>query len=144
MLNLLRLSYITGNHELEEKADILSRVFSDKVKASPLAYTQFLVAIDFAIGPTYSLVIAGDSDADDTNELISTILNEYIPNKVFIHRLTEQDHPDIDAYSNFVQFFDKNDGKAIAYVCINKTCKPPTHDINKILEYLRAKWNWIN
>ncbi|GAH57056.1 unnamed protein product, partial [marine sediment metagenome] len=96
MLNLLRLSYITGNHELEEKADILSRVFSDKVKASPLAYTQFLVAIDFAIGPTYSLVIAGNTDAEDTNELISTILNEYLPNKVFMLRRTEQKIPDVD------------------------------------------------
>ena len=31
MLNLLRLSYITGNYELEEKADILNRVFSEKI-----------------------------------------------------------------------------------------------------------------
>ena len=140
MLNLLRLSYITGNHELEEKADILSRVFSDKVKASPLAYTQFLVAIDFAIGPTYSLVIAGNTDAEDTNELISTILNEYLPNKVFMLRKTEQEVPDIDNYSNFVEFFYNIEGKATAYVCINKTCKPPTHDIDKILELLKSKW----
>ena len=140
MLNLLRLSYITGNHELEEKADILSRVFSDKVKASPLAYTQFIVAIDFAIGPTYSLVIAGNTDAEDTNELISTILNEYLPNKVFMLRKTEQEVPDIDNYSNFVEFFYNIEGKATAYVCINKTCKPPTHDIDKILELLKSKW----
>ncbi len=140
MLNLLRLSYITGKHELEEKADILSRVFSDKVKASPLAYTQFLVAIDFAIGPTYSLVIAGDSDAEDTKELISTILNEYLPNKVFMLRKSEQKIPDIDNYSNFVEFFYNLEGKATAYVCINKTCKPPTHDIHKTLEFLKSKW----
>ncbi len=140
MLNLLRLSYITGNHELEEKADILSRVFSDKVKASPLAYTQFLVAIDFAIGPTYSLVIAGNTDAEDTNELISTILNEYLPNKVFMLRRTEQKIPDVDNYSNFVEFFYNLEGKATAYVCINKTCKPPTHDIHKTLEFLKSKW----
>ncbi len=140
MLNLLKLSFITGNHELEEKADILSRVFSDKVKASPLAYTQFLVTIDFAIGPTYSLVIASDSDAEDTKELISTILNEYLPNKVFMLRKIEQKVPDIDNYSNFVEFFYNLDGKATAYVCINKTCKPPTHDIHKTLEFLKSKW----
>ena len=140
MLNLLRLSYITGNHELEEKADILSRVFSDKIKASPLAYTQFLVAIDFAVGPTYSLVIAGDSDAEDTKELIGTIINEYLPNKVFMFRRIEQEVPDIDNYSNFVEFFYNLDGKATAYVCINKTCKPPTHDVHKALEFLKPKW----
>ena len=140
MLNLLRLSYITGNHELEEKADTLVRVFSEKIKASPLAYTQFLVAIDFAIGPSYSLVIAGDSDANDTRELISAILNEYLPNKVFMLRNTEQPTPEIDDFSNFVEFFYNLDDMATAYVCINKTCKPPTHDINQTLEFLKPKW----
>ncbi len=140
MLNLLRLSYLTGDHELEEKADLLSRVFAEKIRANPLAYTQFLVAIDFAIGPTYSLVIAGDTDADDTNKLINLVFDEYTPNKVFIHRRTEQNPPDIDAYSNFVEFFYNNDGEATAYICINKTCKPPTKDIDKVLKYLHAKW----
>ncbi|MFW9877417.1 MAG: thioredoxin domain-containing protein, partial [Candidatus Thorarchaeota archaeon] len=140
MLNLLRLSYITGDHELEIKAEILNRVFSEKVKANPIAYTQFLVAVDFAIGPTYSLVISGDSEAEDTKNLIQSILNEFVPNKVFILRNMEKDNPDIDKYSNFVEFFYKLEGKATAYVCINKTCKPPTHDINQAIEYLKPNW----
>ncbi|MCK4287545.1 MAG: thioredoxin domain-containing protein, partial [Candidatus Lokiarchaeota archaeon] len=140
-LNLLRLSYLTGNHELEEKADILSRVFSEKIKSNPLAYTQFLVALDFAIGPSYSLVIGGDSKAEDTRMLIKAATNTYIPNKVFILRKTEQKSPEIDKYSNFVQFFENLNGKATAYVCINKTCKPPTHEIDKMLEYLESKWD---
>jgi len=141
MLNLIRLSYLTGDHKLEEKADILSQVFADKIRENPLAYTQFMIAIDFAIGPTYSLVIAGNSNAEDTKDLIDTVLDEYIPNKVFIHRKTEQQTPDIDSYSNFVGFFEDLDDSATAYVCIDKTCKPPTHTIAKIREYLNAKWN---
>ncbi|MFX0106597.1 MAG: thioredoxin domain-containing protein [Candidatus Hodarchaeota archaeon] len=142
MLNLLRLSYITGNHILEEKADILNRVFSNKIKANPLAYTQFLVAIDFAVGPTYSLVIAGDSDAEDTIDLIKSIQKEYLMNKVIIHRKTEHEFPDMDKLSNFIKFFIKLDNKAIAYVCINKTCQPPTSDPQKIISYLNAVWKF--
>ncbi|UCC20010.1 MAG: thioredoxin domain-containing protein, partial [Promethearchaeota archaeon] len=140
MLNLLRLSYITGNHKLEEKADIINRIFSEKIEANPIAYTQFLVAIDFAIGPTYSLVISGDSDAEDTKHIIESILQEYLPNKVFMLRNMDKETPDIDNFSNFVEFFYKLDGKATAYVCINKTCKSPTHDINQTLGYLKSKW----
>ncbi|MHA2398804.1 MAG: thioredoxin domain-containing protein [Promethearchaeota archaeon] len=143
MLNLLRLSYLTGDYELEEKADILNRVFSEKIKANPLAHTQFLVAIDFVIGPTYSLVIGGDTDAEDTNQLIIAVNETYIPNKVLIQRKTEQKTPDIDNLSNFVQFFENLEGKATAYVCINKTCKPPTHEIGKMLEYLNGEWSEI-
>ncbi|MHA2126940.1 MAG: thioredoxin domain-containing protein, partial [Promethearchaeota archaeon] len=141
LLNLLRLSYFTGDHELEEKADILNRVFSEKIKSNPLAYTQYLVAIDFAIGPSYSLVIGGNKNAKDTKEMIKAINAYYVPNKVFILRNTEHISPEIDNLSNFVQFFDNLDGKATAYVCINKTCKPPTHDVDKMLEYLESKWN---
>jgi len=140
MLNLLRLSYITGDHILEEKADLLSRVFSEKLEASPLAYTQFMVAADFAVGPTYSLVIAGNSNSKDTLNILEAVGNEYLPNKVLLLRKMEQENPDIDKFSNFVQFFDDLDDKATAYVCINKTCKPPSHEIDKILEYLDSNW----
>ena len=140
MLNLLRLSYITGDHTLEEKADILSRVFSEKLEASPLAYTQFMVAADFAVGPTYSLVIAGNSNSKDTLNMLEAVENEYLPNKVLLLRKMEQENPDIDKFSNFVQFFDDLDNKATAYVCIDKTCKPPSHEIDKILEYLDSNW----
>ncbi|MFX0001345.1 MAG: thioredoxin domain-containing protein [Candidatus Hermodarchaeota archaeon] len=142
MLNLLRLSYITGNYELEEKADILHRVFSNKIKANSLAYTQFLVAIDFAIGPSYSLVIAGDSGARETIELMKSIQKEYLPNKVIILRNTEENFSEMDKLSNFIQFFVKIEDKATGYVCINKTCKPPTSDPQKILEYLNPIWKF--
>ncbi|MFX1464838.1 MAG: thioredoxin domain-containing protein, partial [Promethearchaeota archaeon] len=139
LLNLLRLSYITGNHELEEKADKLFRVFSEKIKANVLAHTQFLVAIDFAIGPSYSLVIAGDSKSKDTKDFINLISDEYIPNKVLMLRKIDQEVPDIDQYSNFVEFFYDYKNKTTSYVCINKTCKPPTNDINQTLKYLNPK-----
>ncbi|MFX1451983.1 MAG: thioredoxin domain-containing protein [Promethearchaeota archaeon] len=140
MLNLLRLSFITGKYELEEKADILNRVFSNKIEANPLAYTQFLIAIDFAIGPTYSLVIAGDSGAQDTDELIRLIQNEYLPNKVIIHRKTESENPKMDNLSNFIQFFIKLESKATGYVCINKICQPPTSEPQEIIALLKSDW----
>ena len=140
MLNLLRLSYITGDSELEEKADILNKVFSERIRANPLAHSQFLVAIDFAIGPSYSLVIAGNTGDEDTKLMIDVLRNEYIPNKVILQRRTDQEIPEIDSLSNFVQFFTNLDKKATAYICINKICKPPTHDTTQALELLRPQW----
>ncbi|MFX0060199.1 MAG: hypothetical protein ACFE8J_18035, partial [Candidatus Heimdallarchaeota archaeon] len=98
--------------------------------------------IDFAFGPTYSLVIACDSDAEDTIDLIKSIQKEYLMNKVIIHRKTEHEFPDMDKLSNFIKFFIKLDNKAIAYVCINKTCQPPTSDPQKIISYLNAVWKF--
>ena len=76
--------------------------------------------------------------------MIEKVYGSYIPNKVVILRKTEQHPPEIDSISNFVQFFENLDGKATAYVCINKICKPPTHDIDQMLVYLNANWSSNN
>lgn len=140
MLNLLRLSYITGDTELEKKAELISRVFSEKIVSTPIAYTQLLVAVDFGIGPSFSLVIAGDTGSDDTNSMLERVKSDFYPNKVLIFRPTESYPPKIDEFSNFIEWFDKEEEKATAYVCINKTCKPPTTDSSKMIEYLDSNW----
>ena len=72
--------------------------------------------------------------------MINALRNEYIPNKVIMQRKTDQQNPDIDDLSNFVQFFTNLDKKATAYICINKICKPPTHEMSQAVELLQPKW----
>ena len=36
--------------------------------------------------------------------------------------------------------FEKIDNKAAAYICINKTCKPPTVNSKIMMEYLKQNW----
>jgi len=139
MLNLLRLAQLTGNDNYEKNADHLGRVFAESVRTNPVAHSLMMVAVDYAVGPTYSLVIAGDEGKGDTNSMLNEVRKQFLPNKSLIFRPTEKLNPEIDKFSNFVQFFDKYEGKATAYVCINKTCKAPTNDINIALEYLNIK-----
>ena len=139
MLNLLRLAQLTGNDNYEKKADYIGRIFAESVRANPVAHSLMMVAVDYAVGPTYSLVIAGDTGNEDTNSMLDEIRKQFLPNKSLIFRPTEKANPEIDKFSNFVQFFDKYEGKATAFVCINKTCKEPTNDINKALEHLSSK-----
>ena len=138
MLNLLRLAQLTGDDKYEKKADQIGRVFAESIRANPVAHTLMMVAVDYAVGPTYSLVIAGDSGKEDTIAMLNEVRKQFLPNKSLIFRSTEDLNPDIDNYSNFIQFFDKYDEKATAFVCINKTCKAPTNDIHKALEYLNS------
>ncbi|MFX0075076.1 MAG: thioredoxin domain-containing protein [Candidatus Hermodarchaeota archaeon] len=138
MLNLLRLAQLTGNDDFEKRADRLGRVFAESIRANPIAYSLMMVAVDYAVGPTYSLVIAGDEGEEDTNQMLNEVRKQFIPNKALIFRPTETLKPKIDKFSNFIKFFDKLDDKATAFVCINKTCKKPTNDIKQAIEYLKA------
>ena len=98
-----------------------------------------MIAVDFAVGPSYSVVISGDTDADDTSEMLEALRIQYLPNIISIHRATESYPPKIDEFVNYIEWFDKVENKAAAYVCINKTCKPPTIDRTKMLEYINSK-----
>ncbi|MFX1445680.1 MAG: thioredoxin domain-containing protein, partial [Promethearchaeota archaeon] len=140
MLNLLKLAHLTWDHDLEQKADYLSRVFAESVNNNPTAYSFLMAAIDFAVGPTYTLVIAGDTNSEDTKEMLNAIREKYIPNKSLIFFPTDNSSPEIIDIAEFVRYYEKVDGKATAYVCINQTCKPATNQINKMLELLQSKW----
>jgi len=139
MLNLLRLSSITGDADLEEKAAQIGRTFSQRVKSAPAAYTQLMVALDFAIGPSYELIISGDSKADDTKVMLKALRQQFVPNKVVVLHPTEQDSPDIDMLLEFLKDYPSIDGKATAYVCLDYACKLPTTDVEIMVRLLTPK-----
>ncbi len=137
MLNLLRLARFTGNTHLEERAMELGRAFSKAVNQFPSGYTQFLVAVDFSIGPSYEVVIAGKSEGDDTREMLEALRTRFIPNKVTIFRPMEMESPPIERLAEYVKYQVSRDGKATAYVCMNFACKEPTTEVDKMLELIK-------
>jgi uncharacterized protein YyaL (SSP411 family) len=139
MLNLLRLGRATANSNLEEKAAKIERAFSKTVEQFPGAFTQLMVAVDFGIGPSYEIVIVGDSRAEDTKAMLKAIGRQFAPNKVVLFRPTEKESPDIIRIAEFTKNQSSLGGKATAYVCLNYVCKLPTTDVNKMLELLNSK-----
>ena len=86
VLNLLRLARMTGNTTWEEKADRMFKAFFHLVSDFPSAYTQFLQAVDFALGPGKEIVIAGDLGQEATQRMVATIHRAFSPNRVLMHR----------------------------------------------------------
>jgi uncharacterized protein YyaL (SSP411 family) len=138
-LNLLRLGRIAANTDLEEKAVKIGRAFSKAVQQSPSAYTHLMLAVDFAIGPSYEVVIAGKAGAKDTKAMIRALRAHFLPNKVVILRPSEEESPNIANIAEYTKYQTSIDGKATAYVCLNYNCKLPTTDSGKMLELLDVK-----
>jgi uncharacterized protein YyaL (SSP411 family) len=136
MLNLLRIGRITANADYEGKAARIIQAFSSRVKQSPTAFTQLMISLDFAAGPSYELVIAGRTGAKDTREMLRTLWSHFIPNKITLFRPTEQQSPEITHIAEYTEYMSGIDGKATAYVCIDHACDLPTTDSNKMLDLL--------
>ncbi|MFC1990052.1 thioredoxin domain-containing protein [Chloroflexota bacterium] len=138
MLNLLRLGRITANTDFEDKAAKIGQAFYENVRQSPSAHTQLMVAIDFAAGPAYEVVIVGGSQADDTKQMLDAMQKLFVPNKIVILRPTDQETLDLDDIAPFTRYHLSIDGIATAYVCLNYNCKLPTTDISSLPKLLSS------
>ncbi len=134
-LNLLKLSRITGEIEYEKKASMLDKAFSETVEGAPMAYTLFMSGLDFGLGPSFEVVVVGDSGDEDTKQMIGAIRKTYSPNKILLLK-GKEDNPQITEIAEFTKGHVSIDGKATAYVCLNHVCNLPTNDVDKMLELL--------
>jgi len=135
MMNLIRLGRITADPKLEQKAAAIGRLFADQLNRAPSGFTQMLCAVDFAVGPSFEVVIAGRRDAEDTKQLLRAIESLYLPNKVVVFRPENEQDP-ILALAPYTAAQTSRDGAAVAYVCRGYSCRAPEADPQKVLELL--------
>jgi len=135
MLNLLRLARITGRPEFEKHSAGIGRAFAEEVKQAPLAHTHLLVALDFAVGPSHELVIAGRLDSEEVQTMLRAVRSRFMPNKVILHRPDEAE-PAVSELAPFTRAQAALNGRATAYVCTNHACEKPTQDAARMLESL--------
>ncbi len=136
MLNLIRLARLVGDNKYEDYAISIGRVFSEEVARIPSAYSMMLVGLDFALGPSFEIVIAGNPDNDDTKKMIDLLRKNFIPRKVILLRGTETQRKAITELAPYTKFHESLDGKATAHVCIDHNCKLPTTDAKQMIELL--------
>lgn len=139
MLNLLRLSRITGDWSLEEKAEVLAHAFSRTITEAPHAYTYLLLALDFAEGPSYEVVVVGDRKSMRTGEIINVLRKDFLPAKVVLFRPTDEDASDISRLAPFTESYKPAKGRTIAYVCYTHDCKAPITSPDELREFFNSK-----
>ncbi len=134
--NLLRLGRLLGRPEFEARAGRLVDAFSGKITQYPAAYTQFLCGLDFALGPSREVVIAGRTGAPDTLAMLDVLRKMFLPHAVVLFRPTEEDEPEIVKLAPFTAGMRALDDKATAYVCSNYRCARPTAEPDKLRSLL--------
>ncbi len=127
--DLLWLSRLTNEPTYEQMAAQMTKTFAEEVEAAPDAYTFFLSALDFQLGPSYNVTVVGDLKSKDTQEMLKTLRHRYLPTAVI--QLKSPDKAGLG--------YQQIEGKATAYVCRDQTCLPPTDSQAVMLEQLGIK-----
>ena len=137
VMNLLRLGRMTGNSNWEEQADRLMQFFSGQVTMLPPAYTHYLQAIDFTLGPASEIVVAGDPAAAVTREMIASVHRLFLPNRVLMVKGTGEAGEELAQIAPFTGSLRSVNGAA-AYVCENFQCRTPISDPSELGSFLQG------
>ena len=139
MMNLIMLSRITGDTKLADMASQLEKVFSKNVERYPMGYSQLLSGVDFAIGPSFEIVIVGDRNNDATKKMLNEINKKYIPNKVVLLKSNAKGTNGISEIAPFTKEQKMLNGKTTVYICRNYVCNLPTTNPLKLEKQLNMK-----
>ena len=132
MLNLLRLSRLTGDPGLEEKARGIARALSSAACSQPMGHSMLLCALDFALGPSLEIALVGSSQDGDILKMLSAIRSRFLPNKVVLVVSGAK----IGKMAPFTESLVRLKGRATAYVCSGHRCLMPITDPEKMIDLL--------
>lgn len=135
-LNLIRLARMTGETEFETMAGKLFACFSSLVRDFPSAYTQFLNALDFALGPSRQFFIAGDPKAPATRVMLEAVQEAFIPNRVVMLLKDGAEREKMNRLAPFLSELHAMNGGPTAFVCENFACRKPVGDLEGLRPYL--------
>jgi uncharacterized protein YyaL (SSP411 family) len=137
--NLVRLGRALGKTEWEERADQTLQAYAASVEQYPAGFTQFLAALDFMIGPSREIVIAGDPSGEDTGAMLRAVQRLFLPNKVLVLCSDGEEGRRLKALAPYTEGMGPVDGQPAAYVCERYACKRPLTDPEDLLAELTSE-----
>jgi uncharacterized protein YyaL (SSP411 family) len=132
LLNLLRLSRISGNSDFETSARKLIAAFYSKLTAAPFGMPQMLAAAEFDIAPRREIVIAGDATGETTGDMVRLLHSKFDPNRILLHA-----SPEIARYQPAIAFMNAQPNSTTVFVCEDFVCREPVTREEDLVPLLR-------
>ncbi|MCZ6775756.1 MAG: thioredoxin domain-containing protein [Ignavibacteria bacterium] len=136
ILNLLRLSQMTGQEEYHAMAKKSLEYFGEQMMTYPQGMPQFLVALDFSLSKPKQIIIAGRRNDAHTLKLLKEVHSRFIPSKILLLADNGEGQKILASHVPFLESVTMIDGKSTAYICENYTCQLPTSDLLTVAKLL--------
>jgi hypothetical protein len=117
-----------GKPDWEKRADQVFQAFAPSILAYPAGFTQFLATLDFILGPSREIVVAGDPAGAHTQAMLRTAQRLFLPNKVLLFRPGGEEGRRLSALAPYTEAMGPVQGQPAAYVCEHYACKRPLTD----------------
>jgi len=140
---LIMLGRTIRDEEMEEKGRNILRAYGEEAARAPHGFTYLLCALDQALSPLEELIITGDREADEVQEMIQAVFRSYRPNLAYIFRPREL--PEGHLLRELAPFLKdmvplREEGRdATAYYCRGYQCLPPITEPSLLEDYMQER-----
>jgi len=131
MFNLLRLSRLSGNADLEARAAEIPGAFARDLNRAPSGFVWLLAGMQQAQAAGADIVLAGDSDGHDLQAMLGALNKRYMPENSVLIAAEE-----LVKIAPFTKGYSSLNGKPTAYICVGGQCNAPVTGIDDMLQQL--------
>lgn len=128
-MNLIKLSKITGDNSLGEKAYKMFQGFGGNIKESLQSHSIFLISYMNYIKPSRQIIIASEKEDRLFKEMIKEVNKRFMP-----FTTTLLNDGNLENIIPFIKDQKKIDNKTTSYVCENFSCNRP---VDKIEDFIK-------
>ncbi len=137
-LVLLRLGALLADPELAAAGRDIVNAFAGVLEASPLAFPQMLIALDFAHGPGAEVVLAGKPEHPAIMAFRAALDRRFLPHVVAALHPGGAAGARLAELAPFLAAHAPAGEGGLAYVCRDHACRLPTSDAAVMLAELEA------
>ncbi|KGM95935.1 thioredoxin domain-containing protein [Clostridium botulinum] len=130
-MNLIKLSKITGDNTLAEKAYKMIEGFGGNITESLQSHSIFLIAYMSYIRPSRQIIIAAEKEDEVFKDMIRETNKRFMP-----FTTTRLNDGDLEDVIPFIKNERKMDNKTTAYICENFSCNRPVDNIEDFIKLL--------
>jgi len=132
VFNLMRLSHLTGEESLKQKAEQLFQVFYGLISEHPSGFSHMLSGLSFFFGPE-EIGIVGPKKDPKIKSMIREIHLTYLPDQILSFK-----DPQEPVEGDWFPFLREKGVVNVptAFVCKGSTCLPPVGDEKELKKIL--------
>ncbi len=135
VMDLLRLSEVTGEKGLRKLAETTLASFTEKLESQPSGHVSMIAGLDSMLNGMKEVVITAPGKLEGSS-MLSEVAGRYVPNKAVLFA-TPDNFGKLAGLSPLLEGR-KPGRKAVAYVCENSVCKLPATSVGELKSQLSA------
>lgn len=142
-MDILRLSRILKDRELESTGERAVHAFSGQILHEPENFFSMLLVLDFLLGPVKEFIFVAGQDLRPIQDMLKRFFSHFSPNAIAVYKpYGGKEAEDVQELLPYLrEHKGLNHGKTTVYICENLICQKPMTDKNEFYEYLRKGGN---